>query len=52
MDYGLLFTSEGDIVLTPYTDADWACDVDDRKSVGAYCIHLGKNLISWVSNKQ
>lgn len=37
--------------LTRFTDADWACDLDDRKSIGAYCIYLG-NLISWSSKKQ
>ena len=38
--------------LTRFTDVDWACDLDDRKSVGAYCIYLGKNLISLSSKKQ
>ncbi|KAH9664249.1 Integrase catalytic domain-containing protein [Citrus sinensis] len=35
-----------------YSDADWACDIDDRKSIGAYCIFLGNNLVSWSSKKQ
>ena len=26
--------------------------LDDRKPVGAYCIYLGNNLISWSSKKQ
>ncbi|KAH9723162.1 reverse transcriptase Ty1/copia-type domain-containing protein [Citrus sinensis] len=51
-DYGLLFKPGGGVVLTAYADADWACDVDDRKSVGAYCVYLGQNLISWSSEKQ
>ncbi|KAH9699143.1 retrovirus-related pol polyprotein from transposon RE2 [Citrus sinensis] len=41
-----------EIGLTGYSDADWACDLDDRKSIGAYCIYLGNNLVSWSSKKQ
>lgn len=37
--------------LTRFIDANWACDLDDKKSIGAYCIYLG-NLISWSSKKQ
>ena len=51
-DYGLMFKAGDGISLTAYTNADWACDVDDRKSVGAYCVYLGQNLISWSSKKQ
>ena len=38
--------------ITRLTNADWACDLDHRKSVGAYCIYLGNNLISWSPKKQ
>ena len=38
--------------MNGYSDVDWACDTDDRKSIGAYCIYLGNNLISWSSKKQ
>ncbi|KAH9669936.1 retrovirus-related pol polyprotein from transposon RE1 [Citrus sinensis] len=51
-NYGLKFIKDGDLKLTGFTDADWAGDLDDRKSIGAYCICLGHNLISCPSYKQ
>ncbi|KAH9706324.1 retrovirus-related pol polyprotein from transposon RE1 [Citrus sinensis] len=51
-DHGLKFSAGGEMKITGFTDADWACDVDDKKSIGAYCIYFGNNLISWSSKKQ
>ena len=51
-DYGIYYTTKGRMTLTGYTDADWANNINDRKSTGGYCIYLGNNLISWSSKKQ
>ena len=32
--------------LTDYTDADWAGNVDDRKSTNGFIFQLGQNTIS------
>ena len=52
IDYGLQFYSSGSLTLTTFLDADSGLDLEDRKSVGGYCVYLGNNLISWSSNNQ
>ncbi|KAH9725617.1 retrovirus-related pol polyprotein from transposon RE1 [Citrus sinensis] len=51
-DLGLQFYASGSLTLSAFSNADWGSDLDDRKSVGGYCIYLGNNLISWSSKKQ
>jgi histone deacetylase 1/2 len=46
VNYGLHITHQSDHTLQGFSDADWAGDNDDRRSVGAYCIFHGSNLIS------
>ncbi|XP_020686945.1 uncharacterized protein LOC110102803 [Dendrobium catenatum] len=50
-DYGLPITT-GPLTLTTYSDADWASNIDDRKSITGFCSYLGPNLISWSVKKQ
>ncbi|XP_043714634.1 uncharacterized mitochondrial protein AtMg00810-like [Telopea speciosissima] len=38
--------------LQAFSDADWAGDTADRKSIGGFATYLGPNLISWTSRKQ
>ena len=51
-DVALHFKPSSVFNLHGYSDADWAGNLDDRKSTSGFCIYLGGNLISWCSKKQ
>ncbi|MGV8048425.1 Ty1/Copia family ribonuclease HI, partial [Mycobacterium kansasii] len=38
--------------MAGYTDADWAGNIDDRKSTSGGCFYIGNCLVSWFSKKQ
>ena len=38
--------------MRAYTDADWARNIDDRKSTSGGAFFLGKRLVTWTSKKQ
>ena len=40
------------IKLVEYCDADWADDVNDRRSTTGYAFILGDGVISWTSKRQ
>jgi hypothetical protein len=40
------------ISIQGYADADWAGDLDNRKSTTGYIILIGKCVVSWLSKKQ
>lgn len=42
---------EGREPLIGYSDADWASDVCDRKSVSGFAFQIFGNTISWSSKK-
>ena len=52
VEYGLRYTSDHEMSLVGYTDADWAGSVTDRKSTSGCCFSLGSAVISWLSRKQ
>ncbi|KAH9686754.1 Disease resistance protein [Citrus sinensis] len=49
---GLQFYNHGSFQIDCFSDADWAGDKDDRRSVAGYCVYMGPNLVSWCSKKQ
>ena len=50
--YGLMFTKSEVVDCTGYSDADWAGDVNDRKSTSGYLFQIGGVTASWMSRKQ
>ena len=45
-------TDGSPLQLQVYTDADWAGEAKDRKSINAALTYLNGMLISWTCNKQ
>ena len=50
-NHGIEFTP-GPVSLSPYTDADWAGDPDDRHSTSGFLVYLCHNAITWSAKKQ
>jgi hypothetical protein len=53
-NYGLVYgkTDEDAIISTGYSDADYAANPDDRKSISGYAFMLGGAVYAWSSKKQ
>lgn len=45
-NYGIKFNKGEDIILKGYTDADWAQDLEDRRSTSGYIFKIGNTPIS------
>jgi hypothetical protein len=54
MEYGILYSSEDspDNLLTIYSDADFAGDIDTRKSTTGYVSTFSGGAITWASQRQ
>jgi hypothetical protein len=53
----LVFTAKGSVVkdqlyVHAYSDADWAGDVDDRRSTTGYVVRIGDSSVIWSTKKQ
>ena len=51
-NYGLLYDKEKVTDFIGYSDADWAGDLDDRRSTSGYLFKLSGAAVSWRSKKQ
>jgi hypothetical protein len=49
---GLQIVMSPSILVSGFSDADWVRCIDDRRSIGAFAIFLGSNLVSWSTRKQ
>lgn len=50
--YGLHMLKSTSLNLVGVFDIDWVACIDDKRSVWAFCVFLGDNLISLSSSKQ
>jgi hypothetical protein len=51
-DVGLKITRSSSLILSGFSDADWAGDIDDWKSTCGLVIFYGPKIISWSARKQ
>ena len=51
-NYGILYNKSSKDELIGHCDADWAGDINNRKSTSGYVFTLAGSPISWRSNKQ
>lgn len=52
----LVFTSKGitgnQLYVSAYSDADWAGDIEDRKSTTGFVVRIGDSSVIWCTKKQ
>lgn len=53
-DHSITYTggTDGNTNLTGYVDADWATDINDRRSITGYVFNMCGGAVSWSSKKQ
>lgn len=52
IDYKIVYSKEGNGKLNGFSDADWASDVDKRRSCTGYVFKFCDGAISWGSKRQ
>ena len=49
---GIMFSKNGHLEITGYTDANWTGNISDKKSTSGYFTFVRGNLVTWRSKKQ
>jgi hypothetical protein len=49
---GLRISKSRSVLISAFSDSDWAGSFNDGRSVGGFAVYLGSNLISWNARKQ
>jgi histone deacetylase 1/2 len=49
---GLKIPKKNSFVISAFSDAHWAGNIDDRRSTGGFAVFFGSSLISWSARKQ
>ena len=52
VDFSVWHNKDTNDVLAGYSDANYAGNADDRKSISGGFFYVGNNLVSWISKKQ
>ena len=52
LDYGIFYPSHDNCNLSVFTDADWAGEVDSRRSTSGILYKIGTTPIAWSSKLQ
>jgi hypothetical protein len=51
VDLGLRIVKSPSLLVSGFSDADWAGFLDDRRSTRGFAVFLGANLVSWSARK-
>jgi hypothetical protein len=51
-DLGLQIIRSDSMLVSGFSDVDWAGCADDRRSTDGFVVFLGSNLVSWSARKQ
>jgi hypothetical protein len=52
MKHGILYSQNESAVCVGFSDADWAGDINDRKSTSGYLFQMSGGAVTWKSQKQ